>query len=170
MGVVVAGCGRVGRQVALLLSQGGEDVSVVDHRSEAANELGKSFDGTFHTGLVYDVDVLIEAGVRDADSFLAVTNNDNANLIVAQVMFERLREPGFAFHVSFPSGDIQILEMKVGEGGAGISVRALEREGGVRVAALRRGAKVMIADGDLIVEAGDGVGAAVRQGPAGGSR
>jgi trk system potassium uptake protein TrkA len=204
MRVVVAGCGRVGRQVALLLSQSGENVSVVDHRPEAAADLGKSFDGSFHAGLVYDVDVLIEAGIRDADAFLAVTNSDNANLmavqvakevfqvpraiarlddpsreqsyrtldvsyvagahLVAQVMFERIREPDFAFHVSFPSGDVQILEMKVGEGGAGISVRALEREGGVRVAAVRRGLEVVLASDDLTVEAGDIVVAAVRQG------
>jgi trk system potassium uptake protein TrkA len=204
MRVVVAGCGRVGRQVALLLSQAGEDVSVVDHRPEAAVELGKSFDGTFHAGLVYDVDILIDAGIREADAFLAVTNSDNANLmavqvatevfkvpraiarlddpsreqsyraldvsyvagahLVAQVMFERIREPDFAFHVSFPSGDIQILEMVVGEGGAGISVRALEREGGVRVAAVRRGPAVMLAESDLTVEEGDIVVAAVRQG------
>jgi len=93
MRVVVAGCGRVGRQVALLLSQAGEDVSVVDHRSEAANELGKSFDGTFHTGLVYDVDVLIEAGIRDADAFLAVTNSDNANLMAVQLAKEVFMVP-----------------------------------------------------------------------------
>ncbi|MDP2622342.1 MAG: TrkA family potassium uptake protein, partial [Actinomycetota bacterium] len=93
MRIVIAGCGRVGRQVALLLSQLGEDVSVVDSRPEAAETLGKSFDGTFHTGLVYDVDVLEEAGIRDADAFLAVTNSDNANLMAVQLAKEVFEVP-----------------------------------------------------------------------------
>jgi len=204
MRVVVAGCGRVGRQVALLLAQAGEDVSVVDSRPEVAEHLGKSFDGTFHVGLVYDVDVLEEAGIRDADAFLAVTNSDNANLmavqlakevfevpvaiarlddpareqsyraldvsfvagahLVAKVMVERIREPDFEYHVTFPTGDVQILEMEVGRGAAGLSVRALEREGGIRVAAIRRGDSVLVADERLVVESGDIVVAAVRQG------
>jgi trk system potassium uptake protein TrkA len=204
MRIVIGGCGRVGRQVALLLSQAGEDVSVVDSRPEAAELLGKSFDGTFHTGLIYDVDALEEAGIRDADAFLAVTDSDNANLmavqlakevfevplaiarlddpareqsyralnvsfvagahLVAKVMVERIREPDFEYHVSFPTGDVQILEIVVGRGAAGVSVRALEREGGMRVAAIRRGDSVLIADEDLVVESGDIVVAAVRQG------
>lgn len=204
MRIVVGGCGRVGRQVALLLSRAGEDVSVVDNRPESADSLGKSFDGVFHTGLVYDVDVLEEAGIREADAFLAVTNSDNANLmavqlakevfgvpraiarldepareqsyraldvsfvagahLVAQVMVERIREPDFAYHVSFPAGDVQILEIVVGAGASGVSVRALEREGGIRVAAVRRTSEVMVADDDLVLESGDIVVAAVKQG------
>lgn len=194
----------MGRQVALLLSAAGDDVSVVDTRADAALSLGTSFDGTFHVGMVYDVDVLVEAGIRDADAFLAVTNSDNANLmavqiarsvfgvpravarlddpsreksyralgvdfvagthLVAKVMAERIREPDFAYHVSFPAGDVQILEMVAGDHAAGITVRVLEREGAVRVAAVRRGDQVMVATSDLTLEAGDIVVAAVRLG------
>ena len=204
MRVVVAGCGRVGRQVALLLAEAGEDVSVVDRRPEAAEHLGKAFDGTFHVGLAYDVDVLEEAGIRDADAFLAVTHSDNGNLmatqlakevfevpvaiarlddpareesyraldvsfvagahLVAKVMVERIREPDFEYHVTFSTGDVQVLEIEVGRGAAGLSVRALEREGGIRVAAIRRGDSVLVADEQLVVESGDIVVAAVKQG------
>ena len=93
----------MGRQVALLLSQAGEDVSVVDNRPEAAESLGKSFDGTFHSGLVYDVDVLIEAGIRDADAFLAVTNSDNANLMAVQVAKEVFQVPRAIARLDDPS-------------------------------------------------------------------
>ncbi|WKZ83615.1 MAG: TrkA family potassium uptake protein [Acidimicrobiia bacterium] len=204
MRVVIAGCGRVGRQVALLLSGAGDDVSVVDSRPESADALGLSFDGTFHQGMVYDVDVLIEAGIKDADAFLAVTNSDNANLmaaqiakevfgvsrsiarlddptrersyralnvdfvagthLVAQVMVERIREPDFAYHVSFPSGDVQVLEMVVGDHASGVTIRALEREGRLRVAAVRRGDKVMVGDPEMALESGDIVVAGVKLG------
>ena len=85
MRVVIAGAGRVGRAVAQTLSGLGDDVSVIDERPEAFDAFGKSFDGTFHTGVAYDVDTLREAGVDDADVFLAVTDSDNANLMAAQV-------------------------------------------------------------------------------------
>lgn len=204
MRVVVAGCGRVGRQVALLLAENGDDVSVIDERPESEVELGSSFDGSFHVGLGYDVDALVAAGIAEADAFLAVTNSDNANLmavqvakevfdvpraiarlddpgrersyralavdfvagahLVAQVMMERIREPDFAYHVSFPKGDVQILEMVVGERAAGVTVRALEREGTFRVAAVRREDSVMVASSDLALESGDIVVAGVKRG------
>jgi trk system potassium uptake protein TrkA len=202
--VVIAGGGRVGRQVALLLVEAGEDVSVIDERPEAETELGSAFNGTFHVGVAFDVDALRSAGIEEADAFVAVTNSDNINLmavqvakevfdvpraiarlddpnrersyraldvdfvagaqLAAQVITERLREPDFAYHVSFPTGDVQILEMVIGRRAGGVSVRALEREGGFRVAAVRREEKVLVASSDLELAAGDIVVAAVKQG------
>lgn len=190
--------------MALLLSEAGDDVSVVDERHEAQVSLGSAFNGTFHVGVAYDVDALEAAGAREADAFLAVTNSDNANLmaaqvakevfevpraiarlddptrersyralgvdfvagahLAAQVIAERIREPEFAYHVSFPSGDVQILEMVIGEKAAGVSVKALERAGGFRVAAVRRGDSVSVATSDLELASGDIVVAAVKQG------
>lgn len=190
--------------MALLLSQAGDDVSVVDRRPEAVDLLGTAFDGSFHVGLAYDVDALESAGIRDADAFVAVTDSDNANLMAVQlakevfgvrraiarlddpareesyralgvefvagallaalVTVERIREPDFPLHVAFPTGDVSIVDMEVGRGAAGVSVRALEREGAFRVAAVRRAGVVMIASDDLVVEAGDVVVAGVKQG------
>lgn len=208
--MVIAGSGRVGRQVAHLLADAGEDVSVVDERPEAETELGSAFNGSFHVGVAFDVDVLRSAGIEEADAFVAVTNSDNINLmavqvakqvfevpraiarlddpsregsyrhlgidfvagaqLAAQVITERLREPDFAYHVTFPTGDVQILEMKVGRRAGGVSVRALEREGGFRVAAVRRVDDVFVATSDLELEVGDIVVAAVKQGTEAGIR
>lgn len=207
MRIVIAGCGRVGHQAALLLSTAGDDVSVVDRDPDAVDRLGRSFDGTFHVGLAYDVDALEEAGIREADAFLAVTDSDNANLmavqlakavfgvpraiarlddpareesyraldvdfvagahLAAQVFADLVREPDFAYHTRFPSGDVQIIEMVVGDGAAGLSVRALEREGGVRVAAVRRGDATLLGADDVVVASGDVVVAAVKRGTEG---
>lgn len=210
MRVVIAGSGRVGRQVALLLAEAGEDVSVIDERPEAEIELGTSFNGSFHVGVAFDVDALRAAGIEEAEAFVAVTNSDNINLmavqvakqvfdvpraiarlddparersyraldidfvagaqLAAQVIAERLREPDFAYHVTFPTGDVQILEMIVGRRAAGVSVRALEREGGFRVAAVRREEQVFVATSDLELAAGDIVVAAVKLGAEAGIR
>jgi trk system potassium uptake protein len=207
MRIVIAGCGRVGHQAALMLSAAGDDVSVVDRDPGAVDRLGRSFDGAFHVGLAYDVDALEEAGIREADAFLAVTDSDNANLmavqlakavfgvpraiarlddpareesyraldvdfvagahLAAQVIADLVREPDFAYHTRFPTGDVQLIEMVVGDGAAGLSVRALEREGGVRVAAVRRGDATLLGADDVLVESGDVVVAAVKRGTEG---
>jgi trk system potassium uptake protein TrkA len=85
MRIVIAGCGRVGREVALSLAEYGDDVSLVDERPEAFDHLERSFDGAFHVGRAYDVDTLRAAGIETADAFLAATDSDNANLMAVQV-------------------------------------------------------------------------------------
>jgi trk system potassium uptake protein TrkA len=85
MRVVIAGSGRVGSDLALTLSEEGHDVSVIDRDDESFELLGGTFNGTTHTGMAYDVKVLREAGIEFADSFVAVTNSDNANAMAVQV-------------------------------------------------------------------------------------
>src|SRR5262245_51076855 len=64
--VVVVGCGRVGSALALNLVESGHTVAVIDKRAEAFARLGPSFSGKTLTGIGFDRDRLIEAGIRDA--------------------------------------------------------------------------------------------------------
>jgi len=83
--IVIAGCGRVGSDLALTLSEEGHDVSVVDSTPIAFERLGSTFNGTTHEGLGYDVGVLRQAGIEVADAFVAATDSDNANAMAVQV-------------------------------------------------------------------------------------
>jgi trk system potassium uptake protein TrkA len=85
MNVIVVGCGRVGSQLATLLSVEGHNVTVVDKDGEAFRRLGTTFNGVTVRGLGFDEDVLAEAGVYECDSFAAVTDLDNTNLMAAEV-------------------------------------------------------------------------------------
>jgi len=85
MRVVIAGAGRVGRQVAQALSAMGDDVSLLDETEASFELLGRAFDGTVHVGVTYDVDSLRAAGIEEADIFLALTPSDNANLMAVQL-------------------------------------------------------------------------------------
>jgi trk system potassium uptake protein TrkA len=85
MHVVIAGCGRVGSELAKLLAADGHDVVVIDNRKTALDSLGKSFNGEPLLGEAFDVELLVEAGIEIADVFLAVTNSDNANLMAVEV-------------------------------------------------------------------------------------
>lgn len=85
MNVIVVGCGRVGSQLATLLSVDGHNVTVIDVDGDSFRRLGNAFNGVTIRGLGFDEDVLEEAGVRECDAFAAVTNLDNTNLMAAEV-------------------------------------------------------------------------------------
>ena len=85
MNVIVVGCGRVGSQLATLLSVEGHNVVVIDRDADAFKRLGTAFNGVTIKGLGFDEEILEEAGTRAADAFAAVTDLDNTNLMAAEV-------------------------------------------------------------------------------------
>ncbi len=85
MYVIIAGCGRVGAELAKLLSGEGHDVVVIDKSRESFNRLGDTFNGLTMVGNSFDLALLKQVGIEKTDAFCAVTNGDNTNLISAQV-------------------------------------------------------------------------------------
>lgn len=83
--VIVIGCGRVGSQLANMLSDNGSNVCVVDRSADAFANLGRNFNGSTIQGVGFDEDVLIRAGVEECDVLAAVTQLDNTNLMCAEV-------------------------------------------------------------------------------------
>ena len=82
------GCGRVGSTLARALERHGDSVSVIDVNVDAFRRLGSHFAGRTVKGVGFDRDVLIEAGIQQADGFAAVSNGDNSNIIAARVVRE----------------------------------------------------------------------------------
>lgn len=85
MHIIIVGCGRVGSQLAKLLSNEGHDVVVIDKNRDSFERLGSNFNGLTLVGNGFDLNLLKQAGIEKADAFCAVTNGDNTNLICAQV-------------------------------------------------------------------------------------
>lgn len=83
--VIVVGCGRVGSQLANMLSDNGSNVCVVDSNVDAFANLGRNFNGSTVQGIGFDEEILMKAGVEDCDVVAAVTQYDNTNLMVAEV-------------------------------------------------------------------------------------
>jgi trk system potassium uptake protein TrkA len=86
--VVIMGCGRVGSTIAHSLEAAGHSVAVVDQSADAFRRLGPDFAGRTVTGVGFDRDTLIEAGIEEADAFAAVSSGDNSNIISARVARE----------------------------------------------------------------------------------
>src|SRR4051812_45244035 len=82
------GCGRVGSTIAHSLEVSGHSVAVVDQDAGAFRRLGPEFRGRQVTGVGFDRDTLIEAGIEEAVAFAAVSSGDNSNIISARVARE----------------------------------------------------------------------------------
>ncbi|MFM9034613.1 MAG: potassium channel family protein [Mycobacterium sp.] len=88
MRVVVMGCGRVGASLAEALSRLEHDVAIIDRDPTAFHRLSTEFTGEQITGMGFDREVLLRAGIEHADAFAAVSSGDNSNIISARVARE----------------------------------------------------------------------------------
>lgn len=200
MNVIVAGCGRVGSQLATLLSVEGHNVVVIDRDEKSFQRLGSTFNGVTLKGLAFDEDVLQEAGIRECHTFAAVTDLDNTNLMAAEVarhifnvphavarLYNPIRErtyqqlgldyvcgttlvaetlldkvkAGHGHHLS-AIGDIEIVEFRISDDGAGRSVGEIEIDHEFRIAAIARRAVTFVPTAETVLERGDVVVATVR--------
>jgi trk system potassium uptake protein TrkA len=204
MRIVIAGCGRVGSDLAVTLAEEGHDVSVIDNRPDTFRRLGGTFNGTMHTGLAYDVRALRDAGIEFADAFVAVTSSDNGNMMAVQlarsvfgvtktiarlddparaeayraldiryvaaakltsrVVHEQLVEEEFDYHVTFPGGDVEVVDLVLSPNADGVTVGEFEVPDGLRIAAVRRRSRSIIPHPDFKLKGGDLVVAAARHG------
>jgi Trk K+ transport system NAD-binding subunit len=85
MYIIIAGCGRVGSQLAQFMSYEGHDVVVIDKDPKSFQRLGGTFNGITLAGIAFDEELLREAGIEKADAFVAVTNFDNTNMMAAEI-------------------------------------------------------------------------------------
>jgi trk system potassium uptake protein TrkA len=85
MNIVIMGCGRVGAQLATMLDSEGHKVTVIDKNGHSFRRLPPQFTGTALLGDGTDQDILKEAGIEQADAFVAVTEGDNRNIMAAQI-------------------------------------------------------------------------------------
>jgi trk system potassium uptake protein len=100
--IVIMGCGRVGSTLAHILEDQGHTVAIIDQDAEAFRKLRSGFKGRRITGIGFDRDVLMEAGIEEAAAFAAVSNGDNSNIISARVARETFGVPNVAARIYDP--------------------------------------------------------------------
>lgn len=89
--IIIIGCGRLGANLANTLSDNGGNVLIVDKDKESFRKLSPSFGGITLAADATDLDVLQEAQFGKADVVVAVTNNDNVNIMAAQIAREQFQ-------------------------------------------------------------------------------
>ena len=83
--IIIVGCGRLGSLLASTLSNQGTSVVVIDKNESTFDSLSLEFSGFQILGDAAELGVLRAAKIDQADCLLAVTGNDNLNLMVAQL-------------------------------------------------------------------------------------
>ncbi len=82
---VIIGCGRLGASLANTLSNEGENVLIMDENRDSFRRLAPNFGGLSVVGNGTDFEMLREAQIRQASAVIAVTNDDNTNITIAQI-------------------------------------------------------------------------------------
>lgn len=93
MYIIIAGCGRVGSDLARRLSAVGHNVVVIDPSESSFAQLGNGYNCATVVGTPIDEDILRQAGIEEADAVIAVTPEDNTNLMIAQIARQLYRVP-----------------------------------------------------------------------------
>ena len=106
MYIIIAGCRKVGSNLAIVLSQGNHDVVVIDSDPDNFALLGSGFNGLTITGMPIDEDVLRSAGIEKADALAAVSNDDNMNVMISQVATNLFHVPRVITRVYDPEREI----------------------------------------------------------------
>jgi trk system potassium uptake protein TrkA len=93
MKIIILGAGQVGSSVARNLAREANDITVVDQEDERLAELREGTELKTIAGRASHPDVLMRAGIEDADLILAVTNSDETNMIACQIAHSLFHTP-----------------------------------------------------------------------------
>ena len=116
MKIIILGCGRVGQSLAEKLNEDKNDVTVIDISAEKVRMVTNRYDVMGIVGNGATVAVQQEAGVSDADLFIAVTNSDELNLLCCLLAkkegdcqtIARVKNPEYAKETSYFSDEMGI--------------------------------------------------------------
>lgn len=93
MKIIILGAGQVGGSLALSLANESNDITLVDTDSKRLYELQDRADLQTITGHASYPTVLAQAGARDADMIVALTNSDETNMVACQVAYTLFHTP-----------------------------------------------------------------------------
>jgi trk system potassium uptake protein len=87
MNIIICGAGRVGFTIAKLLSEQGHSITVIDQSSEDIQKIDETLDVKAIVGKATYPSILEKANASDADMIIAVTRNDEINMLICQIAF-----------------------------------------------------------------------------------
>lgn len=115
LNIIIAGCGKVGATLVECLCNEGHDITLIDTNAERVQAMANIYDVMGLTGNGASYSVLMEAGIEEADLFIAVTGSDELNLLCCTLAKKagdcaavaRVRNPDY-------SADIRYIRDKLG--------------------------------------------------------
>jgi trk system potassium uptake protein len=93
MNIIICGAGRVGFTIAKLLSEQGHSITVIDQSSEDIQKINDSLDVKAIVGKATYPSILEKANASETDMIIAVTRNDEINMLICQIAFSIFNIP-----------------------------------------------------------------------------
>ena len=93
MNIIICGAGRVGFTIAKLLSEQGHSITVIDLSSEDIQKISDTLDVKVIVGKATYPSILEKANASEADMIIAVTRNDEINMLICQIAFSIFKVP-----------------------------------------------------------------------------
>jgi trk system potassium uptake protein len=93
MNIIICGAGRVGFTIAKQLSEQGHSITVIDQSSEDIQKIDDSLDVKAIVGKATYPSILEKANASEADMIIAVTRNDEINMVICQIAFSIFNIP-----------------------------------------------------------------------------
>ncbi len=93
MNIIICGAGRVGFTIAKLLSEQGHSITVIDQSSEDIQKINDSLDVKAIVGKATYPSILEKANATETDMIIAVTRNDEINMLICQIAFSIFNIP-----------------------------------------------------------------------------
>ena len=81
MKIIVSGCGKIGSTIISSLVNEGHDVTAMDKVPTIIEEMTDLYDVMGICGNGADCETLLEAGVKNAELFISVTDSDETNML-----------------------------------------------------------------------------------------
>lgn len=153
MNIIIVGCGKIGSTLVEELSGENHDISIIDEKAGIVQKLANRYDvlGVIGNGASYNI--LVEAGIEDADIVIAVTNSDELNLLCCLIAKKagncetvaRVRNPVYYQEINFIKEEMGISMVLNPELGAASEIaRLLRFPSAVEVNAFSKGQVEML--------------------------
>ena len=93
MNIIICGAGRVGFTIAKLLTEQNHSITVIDQSGDDIQKINDSLDVKAIVGKATSPSVLERANTEDADMIIAVTRNDEINMLICQIAYSIFKVP-----------------------------------------------------------------------------
>ena len=93
MNIIICGAGRVGFTIAKLLAEQNHSITIIDQSSEDIQKINESLDVKAIVGKATSPSILDKANTNDADMIIAVTKNDEINMLICQIAYSIFKVP-----------------------------------------------------------------------------
>ena len=93
MNIIICGAGRVGFTIAKLLSDQNHSITVIDQSSEDIQKINETLDVKAIVGKATSPAILEKANIAEANMIIAVTRNDEINMLICQIAFSLFKIP-----------------------------------------------------------------------------